>query len=277
MLRETAEGWIYEVKDKTVFDPASIRRLELSKTMGAIVGRKPGSTLMEIQAIRFAKSEFDRAKVEEWVSTYMRGAADTLELLAKKEIAPAQALGISSGEQKVMAALGLESIRKGKLDRAKKIFEGLITLNPLSNLGHTGLGKVFQAQKQPDAAMNAFKEAVKHNPSDCDALLGQAEILLTRGQKKPALPLLLQVLAVDRNGLEPAGRTANRIVAEKFTNDDLKDFLQWGEQKLHQMAKEQLKAQGKAVMTLSGAPTAAAVAAGAARPAPVAPPRPLRG
>jgi hypothetical protein len=59
-FRETPGGWLYDVKDRNLFDKKSVRRLELTKSVGVLVAMRPGRGFLEVQAIRFNKNAFDR-------------------------------------------------------------------------------------------------------------------------------------------------------------------------------------------------------------------------
>jgi tetratricopeptide (TPR) repeat protein len=232
--RETRKGWVCEIKEKTPFDPKSVRKLDLTRSVGALVGLRDGRAYYEVYAIRFDKSEYDREKAEKWVKEFLAVSPELVEKMAKKEAVPAQVLGVSTHEQKVLALLAHDALGKRKLARAEKMFHGLVTLNPTSNLGHTGMGKVYQAQGKTDEALRSFDEALKCFPSDVDAMLGKAELLIGKRQKKAALPLLLQIVYIDQRQIEPAGATARQLLADQYTNEELKDYVEFGKTKLSQ-------------------------------------------
>jgi tetratricopeptide (TPR) repeat protein len=231
-LRETPGSWLFEIKDRTPFDPKSMRKLVLTKSVGALVGLRDGRATYEVQAIRFDKSEFDKEKVMDWVRDNLGPSPELVQKMVDKEVVPAQVLGVSAHEQKVLALLGHDALAKGKLDRAEKMFHGLVTLNPTSNLGHTGMGKLLQARGQQDEALKAYDEALKCFPSDVDALYGKAEILLAKGQKKPALPLLFEVLYIDGSKIEPASAKAQEILDKQYSTEEIEEFVQVAGSKL---------------------------------------------
>jgi len=273
-FRETPGGWLYDVKDRNLFDKKSVRRLELTKSVGVLVAMRPGRGFLEVQAIRFNKNAFDRAKCEEWVKKNLSITDDMVEKLAKKEVIPAQMLGISVDEQRVLAVLGYDAITKKNYERAEKIFRGLITLNPQANLGFTGMGKLRAEQGKTEEALKAFTDALKVFPSDIEALVGRGEILMKKGQKKAALPQFLQAAYLDGFNTEPAGARAREILTKDFTKQELADYVKSGEGQVAEIQKqiEAIKA-GTPVLQATGGtrPSAAKPAA-----APVAPPRPMR-
>jgi tetratricopeptide (TPR) repeat protein len=263
-FRETPGGILYDVKDRALFDKKSVRRLELTKTIGVLVAKRPNRGYFEVQAIRFDKSAFDQAAAEKWVQDNLNISNELLEKMAKKEILPAQVLGVSPEEQKVLAALGFDAIAKQNLERARKIFSGLVALNPASNLGHTGMGKVLHIEGKLDEALKSYDEALKANADDVEALYGKARILLTRGQKKPALPLLLEILYIDQAYAEPVSYEAQTVLFDNFTLDDLADFVQAAQDgKLVQVAKDLQSGGARPAAAAAARPAAA----GAARPA----------
>jgi len=250
-FKSTGDSFLVELKPRKLFDPASVRKLELPNGLGAVLARRQRSEYWEVQGVRFAKTSWTEAAAKEFVSRTFQVDDATIQKLAKKQILPAQMLGVTEEEQKILAIVGLDAITKKNYKRARKVFQGLIALNPTSNLGHLGLGRTLQAEKQFDAALNAYKEALRWNPSDIDSLMGTAEIHLARGQKKPALPNLLQILHVDGEMRTDTAQKAKQILDTQYTNDELKDYISFGISKVQQMAKEPQKT----------------VAAGPARPA----------
>src|SRR5690349_8967110 len=75
---------------------------------------------------------------------------------------------------------------QGKIDEARKLFQGLYAVNPLDPYFAKALGVVELAAGNPQGALAAYDVAVKLAPEDSQAYVGRAEVRLTMGQKGPA-------------------------------------------------------------------------------------------
>ncbi|MBL8949404.1 MAG: SycD/LcrH family type III secretion system chaperone [Myxococcaceae bacterium] len=76
---------------------------------------------------------------------------------------------------------------QGKLDEARKLFQGLYAVNPLDAYVAKALGVVEHAAGNPQGAMAAFDVALKIAPQDALAYVGRAEVKIALGQRAQAV------------------------------------------------------------------------------------------
>ncbi len=76
---------------------------------------------------------------------------------------------------------------QGKLDEARRLFQGLYAVNPLDAYVAKALGVVEQAAGNPQGAMAAYDVALKIAPQDAAAYVGRAEVKISMGQKAQAI------------------------------------------------------------------------------------------
>jgi tetratricopeptide (TPR) repeat protein len=91
--------------------------------------------------------------------------------------------GTTGGAMK--AAQG--AIRKGDWNRARTIYEALVSRNPGDSEALSGLGDVARAQGDSSGALSAYRRALAVNPSYLPALLGVADTQWASGDRGGAL------------------------------------------------------------------------------------------
>ena len=145
--------------------------------------------------------------------------------LARGDLNPAQAVGITVEEEAILAQQGYELMKDGKLHDAEKIFEGLALLNPQNSYYFTALGNIKKAMDMPSDAAVQFERAVKANPNDLVALLSLADLHLRQKDKNKALPLLLQILFIDDKRRSDQAREAEGILKKLYNKDEIKGYV----------------------------------------------------
>lgn len=78
----------------------------------------------------------------------------------------AQLEGISAEDIYAVADIGYDLFEEGKLEDAKKIFEGLYTYNPMDPYFHTVLGSIYQRESNFAEAASHYATAVELHPED---------------------------------------------------------------------------------------------------------------
>lgn len=146
--------------------------------------------------------------------------------LARGDINPAQAVGITIEEEAILAQQGYELMKEGKLHDAEKIFDGLALLNPQNSYYFTALGNIKKAMEMPEQAAEQFELAVKANPNDLVALMSLADLHLRQKDKNAALPRLLQILFIDDKKRSEQAREAENILKKLFTKDEIKAYVE---------------------------------------------------
>lgn len=76
---------------------------------------------------------------------------------------------------------------QGRLAEARTLYQGLYALDPANGYFARALGVVEMADKNPQAALQAYDVALKLDPRDAVAYVGRAEIRLIQGQRPQAM------------------------------------------------------------------------------------------
>jgi tetratricopeptide (TPR) repeat protein len=79
------------------------------------------------------------------------------------------------------------AIRKGDWNRARAIYDALVSRNPNDSEALAGLGDVARAQGDSGGALSAYKRALSVNPSYLPALLGVADTQWANGDRSGAI------------------------------------------------------------------------------------------
>lgn len=79
------------------------------------------------------------------------------------------------------------AIRKGDWNRARTIYEALVSRNPGDSEALSGLGDVARAQGDSSGALSAYRRALAVNPSYLPSLLGVADTQWASGDRGGAL------------------------------------------------------------------------------------------
>jgi tetratricopeptide (TPR) repeat protein len=115
--------------------------------------------------------------------------------MAKGEITPAEAYGISVQELAEAAVLGAEAIEAGNLDSAVIVFEGLVTADPNVPSFRTSLGQCYEKLGYEQEALDSYGAAldlyamIDGVPVDevADAVVLRSMLLLKQGREEEAL------------------------------------------------------------------------------------------
>ncbi len=120
------------------------------------------------------------------------------------EMTWAQVQGLSMEQTYGIAEIGYQLFSQGKYSEAKKIFEGLIVLNPYDGYFHSVLGSILARTGESDKAIQEYSIAINLEPKDLQILVNRAELILKKGQFEEALSDLKKAIAMDPEGLNPA-------------------------------------------------------------------------
>ncbi|HMP50216.1 MAG TPA: tetratricopeptide repeat protein [Candidatus Melainabacteria bacterium] len=83
----------------------------------------------------------------------------------------------------ILATLASFYIIEEKPERARKILEKSLTLDPNYYFSWHNLGLIYMQENKPDQALAAFKKAVANNPDDSSSWTNMAEIYKRAGNK----------------------------------------------------------------------------------------------
>ncbi|MEZ4647982.1 MAG: tetratricopeptide repeat protein [Candidatus Eisenbacteria bacterium] len=138
----------------------------------------------------------------------------------------AQLEGMSAEDLYQVADMGYDLMTEGKLEDAKKIFEGLYVYNPFDAYFHTALGSIYQRQGDLEAAYEHYLSAVELYDEDVQTWTNLGEVALEQSTKYMkagrtaeaeaafvnAAEALGRAIALDPEAKEDAGRRAHALV-----------------------------------------------------------------
>jgi tetratricopeptide (TPR) repeat protein len=147
-----------------------------------------------------------------------------VEMMAKGEVTPAEAFGISDSELAYAARLGAEQLELGQYENARKIFLGLTTAEPSVPHFHVSLGQVYAALQRHSEAYHALSDGIelftklpKHElPGDLfiDAVLLRGQTLIRLRRPEEAVEDLTVVLAAYQDRMEGLQAENPRLMAK---------------------------------------------------------------
>lgn len=90
----------------------------------------------------------------------------------------AQLEGISAEEMYAVAGMGHDLLDEGKIEDARKIFEGLNVYNPMDSYFHAVLGSIYEREDRFEDAARHYRSAVQLYPEDVNSWTGLGETML---------------------------------------------------------------------------------------------------
>lgn len=103
------------------------------------------------------------------------------------DVTLAQYHGFSADNLYAMANMGYDYLEEGKLEEARKVFEGLTALNPHDSYFQSALGAVYMKSDLKDKAIERFLKAVALDDDDLHSWTACGELLLERaGEEQKA-------------------------------------------------------------------------------------------
>jgi predicted Zn finger-like uncharacterized protein len=91
-----------------------------------------------------------------------------------------------SGDTRSAMQTALQAYKKGEFERARQIYQAVVTRNPSDSEAVAALGDVARAQGDPATALTNYKHAIAINPSYLPALLGLSDTQWTSGDRAGA-------------------------------------------------------------------------------------------
>ena len=139
-----------------------------------------------------------------------------LEQYRKGELRFTQIFDLNGPRMAAVLACGHNFFLEGRLEEAKKIFEGLAVIEPKFSYIHTMLGAIYQKLEKHDIAILRYSMALKLYPNDINALTNRAEIYLMMGKFLEAAEDLKKVLVIDpqQNPVSNRARMLSALAAE---------------------------------------------------------------
>jgi tetratricopeptide (TPR) repeat protein len=140
-----------------------------------------------------------------------------LEQYRKGELKFTQIFELNGARMAAVLACGHNFFSEGRLEEARRIFEGLAVIDPKFSYIHTMLGAIYQKLEKHDVAILRYSLALKLAPNDITALTNRAEIYLTTGKILEAAEDLEKVLAIDptqKSAVSKRARMLSALAAE---------------------------------------------------------------
>ncbi|MCC7381021.1 MAG: tetratricopeptide repeat protein [Deltaproteobacteria bacterium] len=130
---------------------------------------------------------------------------------------------IGKEEQYKIAEVGYRFLTEGKLDNAKKIYEGLLALDPRDAYFNTVLGSIAQQRGELEQADKLYTRALELNPFSATASANRGEVRFLRGDLSAAAVDLRRALELDVETRERSTQRAKvtlRTVEAKLAPSD---------------------------------------------------------
>ena len=173
----------------------------------------PAEAEPETQAEELASEEEYEAWAAEHPDEAARLEAVTIGM-AKGEISPAEAYGITMEDMAEAAVLGSEQLEKGNLESAVIIFEGLVTAEPKIPQFRVSLGQCYEKLGFTEEALDSYASgiilyaAIEEAKLDdiVDAMLLRSTLLIREGRDYEAIDDLSKIVPenLDLNQASPA-------------------------------------------------------------------------
>ena len=91
-----------------------------------------------------------------------------------------------AGDTRSAMQTAMQAYKRGDFDRARQIYQAVVTRNPNDSEAVAALGDVARAQGNPAGALASYKRAIAVNPSYLPALLGLADTQWSNGDRASA-------------------------------------------------------------------------------------------
>ena len=137
---------------------------------------------------------------------------DLPAMLLRGEVKLADVFGLDRDSLYEIAQLGYGLLESGNLREAKQIYVGLVAADPFDSVFHCHLGAVHHRLGELDEAFQQYSEALNFNYANVDALVGSAEIQLSRGKTAAAISALKRAIEIDPEGIRPTTQRARVLL-----------------------------------------------------------------
>lgn len=135
-----------------------------------------------------------------------------LEKFRKGELKFVQIFNIGAKQIASLFFTGYKYFSEGKLEEAKKIYEGLALLDPNNPYIYSLLGAIYQQKQRFDLAVQRYTKALEIFPEDINSLANRGEIYLNLGNFKEAGNDLNQAIKLDPNKTNPSANRARLLL-----------------------------------------------------------------
>jgi Flp pilus assembly protein TadD len=144
---------------------------------------------------------------------------DKLEKFQKGDLNFRDMVGFDAKQEAALLLTAHSLLTNGRLEDARKIFEGLAVLDATNPYVHGILGSIYQKQGKHLMAVAHYTLALNLFPEDKHSLLNRGEIFLKLGKFVEAAADLKKIIALDPDQKNPAANRARLLVG--LTQDAL--------------------------------------------------------
>ena len=137
---------------------------------------------------------------------------DLPAMLIRGEVTLGDVFGLDRASLYEIARLGYGLLNSGNLREAKQIYSGLVAADPYDSVFHCHLAAVHHRLGELDEAFQQYTQALNFNYANVDALVGRAEIQLSRGNLAAGISALKQVIEIDPEGTRPSTLRARTLL-----------------------------------------------------------------
>jgi predicted Zn-dependent protease len=123
------------------------------------------------------------------------------------------ALGINGRKIAALLVTGHRMYTQGRLNQARRIFEGLAVLDNTSHYVQGILGSIHQKQKQYDLALLRYNNAIALFPDDIHSLTNRGEIFVQFGRFHEAAEDFKKAIQLDPDRKDPSANRARLLVS----------------------------------------------------------------
>lgn len=137
---------------------------------------------------------------------------EQLRKVAAGQTTIAGAVGLTKKQLYTIADKGYALFTHGRLDDARKIYEGLVAADPFDSVFHCHLGAIMWRSGNLDRAFEEYDLAVRYNFANIDALAGRGELLIARGDVERGVDDLSRALEHDPKCVRPSTQRARALL-----------------------------------------------------------------
>jgi len=138
---------------------------------------------------------------------------EKLEKIKRREIQFKDLFHLDAKQVAALLVTGHNLCKQGRLQDAKRIYEGVAVLDGRNPYVHAVLGSIYQREENYEAAIMRYNMALTLFPDDVTSLLNRGEICIKFGLFEHAAADLKKVIALDTSKKSPTGNRARMLAA----------------------------------------------------------------
>ena len=123
-----------------------------------------------------------------------------------------EAMGLDEKAMEAIEQIAVACYQEGRLESARRIFEGLVSLLPDRQEYWSALGGVLTRLEEHEKAIPVLTVALELDDTDTSALVNRGECLLALGQVESASKDLERAIELDPDENDPASNRARQLV-----------------------------------------------------------------